>query len=171
MPVTAHPWPLLSALLALGCPPSQALDDSGEPAVACPSSWAAGEDGVWLQPHACLGWSPRSDEPMDWYAAASPESAVAGGCSAHCAEEPGWCDSLAGLGGIARWRLPSIEELQVAAETEPPLTPLDGYLWSRDTCAQMEDMAWQIELDNPLLQSAAGKDQDGWARCVADLAR
>lgn len=160
----------LSMLPCLGCPGNAApWDDTGGPAVACPSTWAAHPDGVWLQPHACLAWSPRSEAPMDWYAAASPESATAGGCGAHCAEEPGWCDDLAGLGGIARWRLPSLDELEAVAYAEPPLDPLDGALWSRDSGGPGDELAWQLDLTNPSQQVMAGKDQDAWVRCVADL--
>jgi hypothetical protein len=160
----------LTLLLELGCPLTAApRDDTGSPPVDCPATWTEHEDGVWLQPHACLAMSPRSEAPMDWYTAASPESSTAGGCSAHCAEEPGWCDDLAGLGGIARWRLPSLDELAAVAAAAPPLTPLDGYLWSRDSSPVHEDMASQIDLSQPYQVLLAGKDQEAWVRCVADL--
>ena len=161
---------LLPALaLALGGCPAAPPEDSGEPPVDCTAVWTEFQDGVWLQPQACLAWSPRSEAPMDWYAAASPESGAAGGCTAHCPEEPGWCDGLAGLGGLARWRLPAGEELQDAGFSDPPLDPLDGLLWSRDSNSQAEEMALQIELSTPEALLLAGKDQDGWVRCVADL--
>jgi hypothetical protein len=160
----------LALLPALGCPEDPGPhDDSNAPAVVCPAAWAEHEEGVWLQPTECLAWSPCSEAPMDWYAATSPESAVAGGCSTHCAEEPGWCGDLHGLGGIARWRLPSLDELEAVAWADPPLTPLEGALWSRDSNPSHEEMASQLDLSQPSQVILAGKDQDAWVRCVADL--
>ncbi len=107
-------------------------------------------------------------EAMDWYAAVSPEDAVAGGCSAHCAEEPGYCAELE-LAGIDSWRLPSKAELEAAGTDASPLEPLDSFLWSRDSVAVAEDMAYQVELEAPEQDFMQGKTQDGWVRCVADL--
>jgi hypothetical protein len=156
-------------LLACEADPTTA-DDTGPQSVlpACPSAWTEHEEGVQLQPTACLAWSPRTEEQLDWYEAVGPEDAVAGGCGAHCSDEPGHCDEL-DLAGIIDWRVPSVVELEAAASGAPPLEPLDEPLWSRDSVAAAEDMAYQVELDTPELTFTQGKAQDGWLRCVADL--
>ncbi len=136
---------------------------------ACPGSWSEHDDGVWLQPSACLAWSPRADATMDWYAAVSPDEAVAGGCGQHCDDDPGYCAELGPLGGIADWRLPSRRELEDAGESMPPLEPVEEALWSRDSSTAVESMAHQVKLATPELELILGKDQIGWVRCVADL--
>ncbi len=135
----------------------------------CPGSWSEHDDGVWLQPVACLAWSPRAADTMDWYAAVSPDEAVAGGCGTHCDDEPGYCAELGELGDIATWRLPSRSELQDAGFAEPLFDGLEDPLWSRDSSTAMESMAHQVKLSTPELEFQVGKDQDGWVRCVADL--
>jgi len=135
----------------------------------CPGSWAEHDDGVQLQPSACLAWSPRADTSMDWYTAVSPEEAVAGGCGANCSDEPGYCAELGELGGIVSWRLPVRSELEAAGQGSPPLEPLEEALWSRDSSTAVESMAHQVKLSTPELEYLVGKDQDGWVRCVADL--
>ena len=106
---------------------------------------------------------------MSWYDAVSPEAAVAGGCSAHCTDEEGYCSQLGELGGVTGWRLPAIEELQELGFADPPLDPLEGYHWSRDSDVMMEEAALQADLTTPESTVIAGKDQDGEVRCVADL--
>ncbi len=135
---------------------------------ACPGAWREHDEGIWLQAHACLAWSPESTASMDWYAAVSPESAVAGGCSTHCDDEPGHCSQL-DTAGITSWRLPSMDELQAAGHDSPPMDDLTDMLWSRDSVDMAEDMAYQMELETPEGVFMAGKDQDGMVRCVADL--
>jgi hypothetical protein len=165
---------LFLAALSAACGPEQGhppgSDDTGEPeGILCPSAWTEHDGGVWLQPTACLAWSPRAAEPMDWYAAVSPEEAVAGGCGANCDDDPGYCSELGAVGGLEGWRLPSRSELQDAGFAGPPLEPLDEPLWSRDSSSAMESMALQVDLSTPELELLMGKDQDGQVRCVVDL--
>jgi hypothetical protein len=162
---------LVPFALLLACEPADSTpEDSGPSSAlpACPGSWSEHEEGVWLQPGACLAWSPRAQEPMDWYQSVGPEDAVAGGCGEHCSDEPGYCDELE-LARIFDWRVPSVVELEAAAVGAPPLAPLDEALWSRDSVAAAEEMAYQVELDTPELTFTQGKAQDGWLRCVADI--
>ena len=167
--------PLLLALFAVACEPDTGPptggDDSEQPDALpdCPGAWTEHDDGVWLQPSACLAWSLRAVAPMDWYAAVSPDEAVAGGCGQYCDDEPGYCAQLDAQGGISDWRLPSRRELEGAGESAPPLEPLDEALWSRDSSGAVESMAHQVKLSTPELEYLVGKEQDGWVRCVVDL--
>ena len=172
---TPVPCPVLLVVFVLACgeetqfPTGSAGDDTASASLpSCPGAWKEHEEGVWLQPSACLAWSPLADGEMDWYAAASPEDAVAGGCAQHCDDEPGYCAGLS-VGGISSWRLPSLDELQAAGHAGPPMDDLEGLLWSRDSSDAAEDMAYQIELDTPEAVLMAGKSQEGLVRCVADL--
>ncbi len=164
----------LFAVLTAACDddakPNGGGDDTaaGEGLPQCPGTWNEHDDGVWLQPSACLAWSPVASSAMDWYAAASPEDATAGGCAVHCDDQPGYCADL-DTGGIGSWRLPSMDELQDAGFAEPPMEDLVGYLWSRDSSDAAESMAYQNELATPESVFMAGKDQEGLVRCVADL--
>ncbi len=167
---------VLLSFVCLGCDPADSGPPTGGDDTAprgelpdCPGSWTAHDDGVQLQPSACLAWSPRADAAMDWFDAVSPDEAVAGGCGANCSDEPGYCAQLEVLGGIVHWRLPSRGELEAAGQGAPPLEPLEEALWSRDSSTAMESMAHQVKLSTPELEYLVGKDQDGWVRCVADL--
>jgi len=152
-----------------GGSPGDTGGGSGNDDVGCPNDWEEQTGSVWLQPEACLAWSPRSDQEMDWYQAVSPEEATAGGCSAHCDEDEGYCPQLGTLGGVSGWRLPSYDELDEAAKAYPPMENAEGYLWSRDSDSVMEQMAWQLDLSIPGGHFLAEKEADGWVRCVADL--
>ncbi len=167
----------ISLILALSAcepatdsPPPGGGDDTEAPSALpdCPASWSEHDEGIQLQPVACLAWSPRADAAMDWFSAVGPEDAVAGGCGENCSDEPGYCDELE-LAGITSWRLPARLELEVAGESDPPLEPLDEPLWSRDSSTAVESMAHQVKLSTPELEFLVGKDQDGQVRCVADL--
>ena len=100
---------LLASLLlsSVGCDDSISLpvggpggSETGQSGPECPSDWRYQDDGVWLQPVACLAWSAQAESSMSWYDAVSPEAAVAGGCSAHCTDEEGYCSQLGELGGV-----------------------------------------------------------------------
>lgn len=117
----------------------------------CSGTWEQESSGAWVEPGACLAWSPLSESEMDWYTAEDSGS--------------GYCATLELDGGP--WRLPSLDELSAAALDDPPLEPLDVWLWSADEDANMDDMAWQVNLDRPKSAMAAGMSQPASVRCVA----
>ena len=134
----------------------------------CPEEWEAGE-GYAVAPATCLAWSDRLVDEMDWYTAASATDASLGGCGSDCAVEgAGACVALDGTAGRQGWRLPSAAELQALAISVPPLDPLDGTLWSRDTDDNMDALAKTIELSQAGSQLSMGKSSDAYVRCVAD---
>lgn len=134
----------------------------------CPEEWEAGA-GYAVDPATCLAWSDRLTDEMDWYTAASPTDASLGGCGSDCAVEGvGVCVALDGAADRQGWRLPSAAELQALAISAPPLDPLDGKLWSRDTDDNMDGLAKTVELSQAGSQLSLGKTSDAYVRCVAD---
>ena len=135
------------------------------PSGTCGDTWTTNDDSTAIQPETCLKWSPRSDEEMDWYDAASLDDGVSGNCGTDC-PEPG--DGYCGSQGVS-WRLPSIEEIKDAAKSNPDIDDVDGWLWSRDTSATIPGNALTADLSRA--GSAFERDKGStlaWVRCVSD---
>ncbi len=150
--------------------PSSASDapndaDDGNSGVSCGEVWTTNSDDVSVQPNNCLQWSTRSSDKMNWYAAASPEDGAAGNCGTDCPQAgDGHCENFG-----PTWRLPSVDEIKSAAQTQPDINNVDGWLWSRDTSSSQPELALTADLS----RGGTGFEKDktsseAWVRCVSN---
>ena len=87
---------------------------------------------------------------------------------ASCPDGAGYCATL-NLGGLNSWRLPSLEELQQAALSQPDIPDVGGKLWSRKSGDGSTENAWVVDLSQPGLWLELPKsDDDIGVRCVTD---
>ena len=134
--------------------------------VECAESWEQAEEGYWLDPTACVAWSPLSDT-LNWFEAVSSSEASTGGCDQICDldEAVNYCADLS-LGGLS-WRTPSIAELKDVTTRNPPFSNLDADLWSRDS-DPLDELAWTANAEQPGMEISLDKTGLANVRCIAD---
>ena len=151
---------MLAAVLS-GCT-DKTTGDSGETttaAIECEVDWID-VNGIVVEPIVCLGWSPRSADPMTWHEAISANETT------HSDDDAtDYCASLS-FGGRDDWRLPDAGTLEYLSTHAPPLDEPDGDLWSSSTDTVATDLAWTIDLSNPGISILLGKDSDAYVRCI-----
>jgi hypothetical protein len=133
----------------------------------CGDTWTTDGSGE-VQPGACLAWGPLSADGMSWYAAASEDEGILGGCTSHCPEGNDAYCSTDDIDGRV-WRLPSQDEVIAAAQADPPMDELGEWIWTRDSDPNMNELAWKASLSDGGAMWSTTKDSTYVrVRCVSD---